>query len=635
MKVLRKSVSLKILSALGVTFFITLCILGTYTYTTNVSRVMDQAEEKATEMLTRSTEMFMVSTRKFHDQFNAAENDDDKMSVFEDWSRSIEAVDQAVIHDFGEGTARVRLIGDAEIFDIRPYGPEEAIGIRTDFERRAAKEIMSGAPIVKEVSNGMLQIAAPLPAQAHRGCAECHYVEVEGLDADFSKEGIFGSLNAYVPIAQPLAAARANAWMTIGILATIFTLIILGVFLYIKRDVLQPLSRITELFSKLANRGDLAQEVDEQSLKREDEIGKIARASTAVLDDYRSVSELATHLADGRFDVDVDIKSDVDETSRNLAMMTDRMNDTLSQVASMIEQVRGGANHVSSASQTLSQGAIQQAASLEEITSSMTQMGSQTDQNAENAVEANQLANEANGSAHNGRQQMERMIEAMQGITENAEQTQKVVKTIDDIAFQTNLLALNAAVEAARAGSHGKGFAVVAEEVRNLAARSAKAARETAELIDGSNRQIEEGSGIAGETAESLGTIAEHVGRVTELIGDIATASREQAQGVGQVNQGLGQVDQVTQQNSANAEETASASEQMSQQAEQLCRLMNRFTLRNKSVSSDSLTPSTEQTLLRTTDALSQEATKITQSTDETQMFTMTNDSSGSEFGRF
>ena len=275
-----------------------------------------------------------------------------------------------------------------------------------------------------------------------------------------------------------------------------------------------------------------------------------------------------------------DYKGDHQLLKNALNDTLDSLNDILGQVATAAEQVASGSRQVSDSSQALSQGATEQASSLEEITASMTEMASQTKQNAENATQANQLATASRTSAEKGNQLMQEMVKAMADIDESSQSISKIIKAIDEIAFQTNLLALNAAVEAARAGVHGKGFAVVAEEVRNLAARSAKAAKETTEMIEGSIKKVNLGSDIAKKTAESLSDIVTGVGKVTDLVGEIAAASNEQAQGIGQVNQGLTQLDQVTQQNTSSAEESAAASEELSGQAGQLKQTITRFKLK-------------------------------------------------------
>lgn len=270
--------------------------------------------------------------------------------------------------------------------------------------------------------------------------------------------------------------------------------------------------------------------------------------------------------------------------SGDFAELKDNVNESLGSVDSAIGQVVGsirevnaGSQQIADASQSLSQGATEQAASLEEISSSMTEVAGQINQNAENAGRASRVSTETRSAAEAGIRDMDGMVEAMRGINVSSQQIAKVNKVIDDIAFQTNLLALNAAVEAARAGAHGKGFAVVADEVRNLAGRSARAAKETAEMIDESTRKVENGLLVAEKSAVAFRQIVEGIVNVAQLSGEIASASNEQAQGVAQINQGLGQIDQVTQQNTAHAEETAAAAEELSGQADELGRLASRF----------------------------------------------------------
>lgn len=254
-----------------------------------------------------------------------------------------------------------------------------------------------------------------------------------------------------------------------------------------------------------------------------------------------------------------------------IAFLARRVSGPITQVlgglTEVAHSVAAGSSQIASTSQQLAEGASEQAAAIEETSSSLEEMSAMTRQNADNATEADRLMSEAAQVVAQANRSMDRLTSFMFEISKSSQETQKIIKTIDEIAFQTNLLALNAAVEAARAGEAGAGFAVVADEVRNLAMRAADAAKNTAQLIEGTVKKIKEGSQFVEKTNREFHEMATTVTRSGELVGDISAASREQAQGIGQVNKAVAEMDKVIQRNASTAEESASSSEMMSAQA--------------------------------------------------------------------
>ncbi len=390
-------------------------------------------------------------------------------------------------------------------------------------------------------------------------------------------------------------AVHHGVFVSILIMVSLAILAALALAFFMTRSIAAPIRKGVALAEQIAL-GDLRQRLN---LNQKDEVGQLSLALDRMVDSLNSSADMAETIAKGDLTLDVKAASEQDRLGHALKTMVENLREIVGGIQLAGEQIASGAGQVADSSQSLSQGATESASSLEEVSASMNQLTEQVRVNSENASAANQLSSESKLAAEKGNQQMAEMVGAMDEINSAGQNISKIIKVIDEIAFQTNLLALNAAVEAARAGQHGKGFAVVAEEVRNLAARSAKAAEETAELIEGSVALTARGSQTARQTAEALKNIMQGTTKVSDILEEIALASNEQAQGIGQVTTGLTQIDQVTQQNTASAEESAAAAEELASQAQQLHTMLAQFKL-NRSAMKPVPTPIKPATLAPT-----------------------------------
>lgn len=406
----------------------------------------------------------------------------------------------------------------------------------------------------------------------------------------FSGAAQTSSAKASERLEADIASTRTTVLIMAGVLlASVLIAILLSLF--ISGAISKPM-RTFAAFAEILALGDVdvnkvTTPADRLLNLRKDEIGVLAVSFDKVITSTLEQAESTKAIAGGDLTTAVTIRSEYDTMGKALSALVEKFHTLAASIVSAAAQVDSGAVLVSNSSMSLSQGASEQASAVEELTASLEELTSRTEENAKNAQTANKLTKTIRQDAEASNRQMGDMLQAISDMSASSASIGKIIKVIEDIAFQTNILALNAAVEAARAGQHGRGFAVVAEEVRTLAAKSAQAARETTELIQGSIKKVEVGSKIAGETADALSKIVTEIEKATVLIDSISSASNEQASALTQINQGIAQISQVVQNNAAAAQECAAASEELTGQASGLMTNVSVFKLKDELRSED------------------------------------------------
>lgn len=434
-----------------------------------------------------------------------------------------------------------------------------------------------------ELSDTLAQMESEAFMLAETGDLDTARQHLFGADYEECRTAADEAYNQFIEKLYDLTQVNAKNMRTTVLNLTISSLsLFVGIFIFVIIS-LRLIHKKIKLIGKLAEysteiaKGDVDIEV---SAETKDEVGVLAKAFKNMLDGIKTQAALLDKMAGGDFSESISLRSEKDRMNKAINNLVDSYNGIMGEIQEVTAQVSAGSIQITDSAQILAYGSNHQAAAIEELSSSISEMEQKTQKNAQMAQNASSLTDTIKSNANKGTEQMEHMMKAVNDINDASNSISRIIKVIDDIAFQTNILALNAAVEASRAGEQGKGFAVVAEEVRNLAAKSAEAAKNTGTLISDSVDKAQLGKQIANETAASLSEIVTGINNSNVIIGEISASCEEQSLAITQINQGISEVAQVVQQNSATAQESSATSAEMNEQATILKQLLAKFKLK-------------------------------------------------------
>lgn len=550
------------------TFFLTILVVlclamaaGVYLYNyfTAVVQVEEDAKETGMRLIQRSGQMFMVSTEKFHDQFNATNDATEKEKVRVDWFRTIRAVDQAVINDFGKDQTRVRLLGDAEITGNPPLGGKDTEAT-LPYEREVLKRFAAGEAgpiIVNDETQGALRTAVPLRSNMHPGCAECHQLPI-------SSDELLGAVVAYVPITKKLDDAITHSLMESGILTIVSLAIVMFLYWILHSRIFAPIEELRNTTLDLSEgNGDLTYRVP---VNRQDEIG---------------------------------------ELGDNFNRFIGKLQSVFGEVIQVTEGVTQASDQSSAASAKTAQFMDTQNSQTQSVMTAITEMETTAGDMAKSTAETADFMQQADNQAKAGIQQVSDTSIALEALAEILTKAESVVHRLENdsnniggildvirnIAEQTNLLALNAAIEAARAGDQGRGFAVVADEVRTLAQRTQTSIEEIEQMIERLQSAAKEAAGVMStgyargeetvqksqQATQALNSAMEAFSSISERNFQIASAAEQQSATVSEITRNVGDINQLTQQTSQEAHDASNTSADLRTLSQTLSQLMSRF----------------------------------------------------------